>query len=315
MISRPAFLKVSRCSASAFWISSRWYLLASRGGVDESLALVGRQLVEERLVDHEDVGDEAMVAQRQMLLDLEEAHVGDGRDRVLLAVDDLLLQGAVELAEVDHRRHGAERLELLLDHRRRHRADLGALVVGRLADGEVAGELLEAQLPEHDALDVDLLQRLQDRLAGGPVDHAVRDLAAGEQERQIENLHAGCQRRDPGGRKDGDLEGACLHLLDHLRAAAELARREHLHLELAARALLDQLLPLQRGLMVRAGLGLVMADLDGGLGEGSGRRSRSEGRTTLPWKECDNATRTCCFPRYGATRPCARDVRPRVPLV
>ncbi len=97
----------------------------------------------------------------------------------------------------------------------------------------------------------------------------------GEQEGQIENLHAGRQRRDPGGRKDGDLEGAGLHLLDHLRAAAKLARGEHLHLELAAGALLDQLLPLQRGLMMRAGLGLVMADLDGGLGEGSGCASKA----------------------------------------
>ena len=98
------------------------------------------------------------------------------------------------------------------------------------------------------------------------------DLAVGEQERQIEDLHAGGQGRDPGGRKDGDLECPGLYLLYHLRAAAELARREHLHLELAARALLDHLLPLQRGLMVRAGFGLVMADLDGGLGERSGRK-------------------------------------------
>ena len=62
------------------------------------------------------------------------------------------------------------------------------------------------------------------------------------------------------------LDRTRLKLLDHLHAAAEHAGAKQLaqpHQPAAAR--LDQLFELQRGLMMRAALGLIMGELDQGL--------------------------------------------------
>src|SRR5687767_3651356 len=49
--------------------------------VHQDRASGGGLLVEEWLVEHEHVGDEAVVREREVLLHLEEAHQRDGRDR------------------------------------------------------------------------------------------------------------------------------------------------------------------------------------------------------------------------------------------
>ena len=151
----------------------------------ENLTLLLRQLVQERLVQHEHVSDEAVIAYCHVLLHFEEAHRGDRNDRIFLPVDHLLLKRAVELSEADRGRDGAERLELLLDHRRRHRPDLMALVVRGRTDREIPRELLEPALPESNADDVDLLQGLQDRRARRTVKHRISRSPIGEQERQV----------------------------------------------------------------------------------------------------------------------------------
>src|SRR5665213_1561815 len=189
---------------------------------------VARELVPPLRFGEEPVAAPHVAAQAQVLLHFEEPRELDVRQRVLLAVDDARLQRRVELAEVQRRRRGADRLEDVERHAAVRRANLEAGQIVGSADRLGAGrDLAHPVLP-------DLVERV-DPLRRDLAAHVRTQLAVERTERGAgigERVPDALDRRDRDDAVENpaverhDLERTRSELLQHRRVAAELIVRE-----------------------------------------------------------------------------------------
>jgi hypothetical protein len=120
-------------------------------------------------------------------IDFEDLGAGDVGQRVLLAVDDLLLQGDVEFGEGDLGGGGAEGLEDVDGGRIRRGAELEALEVVRGLDRALAvGDVADAVVPPADRDEADGVELGLEQVADLAVEDLDAVVALGEEERQAE---------------------------------------------------------------------------------------------------------------------------------
>ena len=184
----PFFFSSSRFAAWAARDASRWYLGGFDGGVLDDLLLGRAHRVPDLLAEDHRLGVVLVVGQRDELLHFPELVRRNHRDRILLAIDRLGLQRAVDLGERHRRRVGAQRLDPVDVDRVRDHAQLQAVDVLDLVDRTLAGgDLSIAQLPVGQADDALGLEFLVQLLADRAVADGVRLLLIGEQEREVED--------------------------------------------------------------------------------------------------------------------------------
>src|SRR6185436_10734789 len=242
----------------------------AEGGLD-----IRRQRLELLVVDHEGEEPGRVVREHEVLRHLVDLCVVRDRERILLRVDQALLEPEIHLAPHHRRRVGAERLPRLHEDLGRGHPDLEALHVVQAVDGLLdGGELAVAAEQEavqpHAGLGADLLEHVGADLAAVGLEEVV---GVAEQER----VHV------QAGERVEAIQGIRVHELDVLRP-----RPQRLHLlvvlaELVGRIDLDHILALgellellgedQRALMARVGgrravpehqLGLRVGEAGGG---------------------------------------------------
>ena len=205
------------------------------GGVVHNFLLGRRELVPELLADEHDIGRVDVVGGADVLLHLEELVREDDREGVLLAVDGLRFEGAVELAEGHRHRVGLEGLEGLEEDRVGDDADLQAVEVFGPGDGPLAvGDVAKAEVPVAERHQAFLGQAGDEGLAERAVEQGIglRERADGERKvDQPELLDDAGQR---GRRRGRHLLHAALQCRLLLQLVAQGRGRELLHLQLAA---------------------------------------------------------------------------------
>src|SRR5664280_1308641 len=195
--------------------------LLHAGGVDvagDDQAQVFGQALPGLAVGEEPEAVPHVVGHRAVLLHFVELGRGDDGERVFLAVDDLRLQRAVDLAEIDRCRRGVEGLEHRGPQRRDRDADLEALqIVGRLDRLGRRRDLAKAVVP--DALHRDQV-RLGDLPAHVGAEVAVEGLPHGvvvaEREADAGDGRSRDERGEDEPREREELDAAGAHLAQHL---------------------------------------------------------------------------------------------------
>ena len=173
---------------------------------------------------------------------------------VFLAVDDVLLQGGIELAEINGDRVRAPGGIGRHDERRFHGADLQALEIIRAFDRvNVVRDGLEAVAVERAAADADIGKTSHDLLAELSVHDLIQRILIREQEGHVQNVHGLVEAAEFRRRQERCLDGAHLHAFDHFLRRAELLGRIDLDLDAAVGLLFDHPLELQRRELVGRG--------------------------------------------------------------
>ena len=259
--------------------------------------LIGGQTREPTFADGHLISPTDVAGQVDEFLRLEERVREDQFERVLLAVDDALLEGEEDLGQ-RHRRHGgpqgAPRRDIGLDF---GDAQLEPFDVSGRRYCAVRGEIAWATVAP---ADVTQSLALHQGVIHGRSERAVDDLPemllAAYQVRGVENESP--FRHNISGEKtaeEADLDGAELDRLSHVALAAELSTREVPYRQGAFGALGDDLGEFASRL-VRSAPGshdIAHADHTGLLREYR-RRAKHAGR--------GGATTECGFPKNGAAR-------------
>lgn len=102
-----------------------------------------------------------VVGNSAVLLNLVELHADDRNQWVLLTVNRTVLQCVVGLTKIDWGRVRAQSLELIQDQRGAHGTEVYALEIIWGMQWFISSELLEAGLPEVDALETDISHWIQ----------------------------------------------------------------------------------------------------------------------------------------------------------
>lgn len=159
----------------------------------QDLLHLGGQPVEEGLVGEEHLAVEVVVRERQLVLRFVERVGEDREDGVFFTGHDALLQRRVELRVGDALRVGADRVERGEQPRRRRNADLDALeVVGRVDDHALRRRLTEAVVEHRKAYGVVAFELLVHPTHHEPVDHLMRLIVIGEEERSRHRVELLC---------------------------------------------------------------------------------------------------------------------------
>ena len=204
-----------------------------------------------------------MVRQRHVLLHFVHLLRVLVRGRVLLAVDDPLLQSGVDLGERHHLRDRAERLDLALEDLGGLDADLQALEVVELPEGLVGREFLEAVEPVGEPDDAFRLEQLEETLADRAFDDPLERPLVVEHVGQIEHLElAHAQGAELRHRRREHLHRAQLQRLELLAVLVELAVGVDLHLHPTLGLRLGKLLEADRALAFGRLIGDDVAELD-----------------------------------------------------
>ena len=117
--------------------------------------------VPEALGEQQCICQICVVGNSAVLLNLIELHADDRNQWVLLTVNRTVLQCVVGLTKIDWGRVRAQSLELIQDQRRAHGTEVYALEIIWGMQWFISSELLEAGLPEVDALETDISHRIQ----------------------------------------------------------------------------------------------------------------------------------------------------------
>ena len=253
-------------------------ILSLHGFFLQDLLHFGREPLEERLVGEEHLAVEVMVRERQLILRFVERVGEDREDGVFFTGDDALLQRRVELRIGDALRVGTDRVKRGEQPRRRRNADLDALqVLGRVDDHTLRRRLTEAVVEHREAHGVVVFELLIHPPHHEAVDHLVRLVVVGEEERSRHGVEFLRVHGHVPERHDREVERAQRHLLRERRLVAELARRVNLHHVLALRAVLHVLSELQRRFMVHVRDVRRVGKADGGRRPGAAREGEREG--------------------------------------
>ena len=243
----------------------------------QNLLHFGRQSLEERFVREEHLAVEVVVRERQLILRFVERVGKDREDGVFFTRHDTLLQRRVELRIGDALRVGADRIERCQEARRRRNADLDALqVLGRVDDDALRRRLTEAVVEHRKPHGVVVFELLVHPPHHKPVDHLVRLVVIGEEERRRHGVQLLRVHSHVPERHDRKVERAQRHLLRERRLVAELARRVDLHHIFALRAVLDVLSELQSSFMVNVRDVRRVGEADGGRRPGAAREGERE---------------------------------------
>lgn len=247
-------------------------ILCLHGFFLQDLLHLGRQPVEEGLVGEEHLAVEVVVRERQLILRFVE-RVGEDRENgVFFARNDALLQRRVELRIGDALRVGADRVKRGEQPRRRRNADLDPLeVVGRVDDNALRRRLTEAVVEHRKAHGIVVFELLVHPTHHEPVDHLVRLIVIGEEERSRHRIELLRIHGHIAERHDREVERTQRHLLRERRLVAELTRRVNLHYILAFRTVLDVLGELQSRFVVHVRDVRRMGKTDGRRGPSSTR--------------------------------------------
>ena len=223
-------------------MSSRCFRPASLIASATIVLQVGGQAAPSAAVGDEPEAVPDVVGERAVLLHLVELGDLDDRQRILLRVDDLGLQRGVDLAELQARRRGAERLEHRDAERAHRHADLEARPCPwRVSIGLLLVVIWRKPLSHifSNACRPTLAMRGADVGAERAV-HGLPDLiVVGEREAHGVDRRDRHQRRDDQRRRREEVDAAAAHLRQHVGVAAELVVREDLDLDAAVRLLRD----------------------------------------------------------------------------
>ena len=244
----------------------------------QDLLHLGRQPVEEGLVGEEHLTVEVVVRERQLILGFVERVGEDREDGIFFTCNDTLLQRRVELRISDALRVGADRVKRGEQPRRRRNANLDPLeVVGRVDDNTLRRRLTEAVVEHRKAHGVVVFELLVHPAHHEPVDHLMRLIVVGEEERRRHGVQFLRVHGHVAERHDREVERAQRHLLRERRLVAELTRRVDLHHVFAFRAVLHVLSELQGRLMVHVRDVCRVGEADGCLSPSSAREGDREG--------------------------------------
>jgi len=219
-----------------------------------------------------------MASQTQILLHLVELVGHEHGQRVLLAVDGLLLQLG-GYGPRHGRGVGAQQTPQLVVDLRLHDPDLEALdVLDRVDRSGAVGQVAEAVLGKSEALELGLGQGAENLVAQRSVENSMRLLVILEQERELHHPDLGSEHVDRPQGDDAHLHRVHLYLLENLGLAAQRAAVQDGDGYLAARRLLRELLELLGGdVLGRAGRGdHAKRDADAGPGRARTRQAEDE---------------------------------------
>ena len=242
-------------------------------GLNDDLLGGGVQAVEPGLVGHEHVDLGVVVGLNDVLLHLVEVHGVGGLSGVLLSVNGAVGQSVVGIGVSHHDGLSAQGVVGIGEDVGLHNAHLQALHVGHAVDVAVGGHLTEAGEPHAQAVDAHVAQAAHELLADLVVHDLTDDAGVlGQQVGQVDHGGVLAVGGDDGAGAHGQLRHAHLHALDGLRDGADLAGGIVLHGDVAAGEL-QLRLDLKAGQILGGADGLGLGELNGHLGDLSGRRA------------------------------------------
>ena len=267
------------------------FVLARLGELaDHDLLHVLRQPLHGATVGQDPVAVPDVLGQAAVLLHLVQLGGGDDRQRVLLALHQLGLQGRVELVEVDRGGTRPKRLKQRRQDGRGGDADLESLEVVRRLDrlgrgGDVAEAVGPARRGGEQAHALDLRF---DVLAEAAVQSLIDLVVRGEGKADVYQARGRNEGRQDGGGLVEELHPAVAHLAQQIGVRSELIGREEADLQFPARRLANAVDRLLRALV--HGVGGVLAGSElvaelGGIGRACAdgeQRQRSAGREQRP---------------------------------
>ena len=229
-----------------------------------------------------------MVRHRQVLLRLIILVEVDDAQRVLLAVNDALLEGEIQLVKSDGLNVRAQRFHAALELNFTRRADFQAHNVRRrvhFAHG--VGQAAEAVIPGADVNQALFQQLVLHPIVERAVQHFIRQIVAVKRKRQHDGRELLGILIQGALRAQGHIHNAHDVLLKHLVRRAELVVGVNLNHDFAVGALLHVVGKLLRSHSARMIHGGIMRKLHGGFGGcGTGhgqhqRESRNDDRQSL----------------------------------
>lgn len=280
-------------------------ILRLHGFFLQDLLHLGGQPVEEGLVSEEHLAVKIVVRERQLILRFVERVGEDREDGVFFTSDDALLQRRVELRIGNALRVGTDRVKRGEQPRRRRNANLDPLeVVGRVDDNALRRRLTEAVVEHRKAYGVVVFELLVHPAHHEAVDHLVRLIVVGEEERSRHRIELLRIHGHIAERHDREVESSQRHLLCECRLVAELARRVDLHHILALRAVLHVLSELQGRFVVHVRNVRRMGEADGRRRPGATRDGERKGCDGGRKEELCSCEHGCCLrKRYGRGNP------------